>query len=165
METLTLSEFFTLIAPGASVAIAAVAAVLSVAYFLLAKRLFNETEKAMDGIEKSVNQMYSAMIRLSQKSGSYADEIESQVLQLEGAGGHLGRDAEVLNNGDSQAIEKPPFRPSIDSRSIYEKVSGNEVLHLKASQINEDSLQARISAIGGGEEEEEEEEEDERIVG
>lgn len=87
METLTLSEFFTLIAPGASVAIAAVAAVLSVAYFLLAKRLFNETEKAMDGIEKSVNQMYSAMIRLSQKSGSYADEIESQVLQLEGAGG------------------------------------------------------------------------------
>ena len=264
METGTLSEFFTLIAPGASVAIAAVAAVLSVAYFLLAKRLFNETVKAMDEIEKSVNQMYSAMIRLSKKSESPANEIEGRVLQFEGVAGHFGqdaedlnngswqsinldRDAEVFNNGDSQPInldrdaevfnngdsqpmhigqdaevlnnndsqsmnfgqdaedipngdsqpvhfgqdaedstngdsqsmnlgrdtevlnnsdfhatEEPPFRPSIDAKSIYEKVSGNEVLHLKPSQINGDSLQARISAIGASEEEEEE---DEKIAG
>ena len=60
MEGLSLSEIFTLIAAGASVAIAAVAIGLSVVYFFLANRLFRKTEETVDEIEKSVNQMYGA---------------------------------------------------------------------------------------------------------
>ena len=78
MEGLTLSEIFTLIAAGASVAIAAVAIGLSVVYFPLANRLFRKTEETVGEIENSVNQMYGALTKLSKRSESSAAEIEGE---------------------------------------------------------------------------------------
>ena len=110
MEGLTLSEIFTLIAAGASVAIAAVAIGLSVVYFLLANRLFRKTEETVGEIENSVTQMYGALTKLSKRSESSAAEIEGRVLQLQEVAAQIGQDAQLLNNAASQAIEQPPHQ-------------------------------------------------------
>ena len=82
MEALSLSEIFTLVAAGASIAVAAVAIGLSLIYFLLANRLFRRTEVTVNEIENSVNQMYGALTKLSKRSESSASEIEGRVLEL-----------------------------------------------------------------------------------
>ena len=89
-----LSEIFTLIAASFSAAIAVVAIVLSLVYFLLAKRLFRRIEEAVDGHENSVNQMYAALTKLSKKSESSAAEIEGRVLQLQGVVEEISHAAE-----------------------------------------------------------------------
>ena len=90
-----LSELFTLIAAGSSVAIAAIAIGLSLFYFLLAKRLFRRTEAAVDEHENSVNQMYAALTVLSKKSEFSAGEIEGRVLQLQGVVEQIAHDAKL----------------------------------------------------------------------
>ena len=103
MEALSLAELFTLIAASSSVAIALVAIVLSLVYFLLAKRLFRRIEEAVDGHENSVNQMYAALTKLSMRSESTAAEIEGRVLQLQAVVEQIGQDAKLSTKGDSLA--------------------------------------------------------------
>jgi len=146
METLSLSEIFTLIAAGASVAIAAVAIALSVVYFFMANRLFRKTEETVDEIEKSVNQMYGALTKLSKRSESSAAEIEGRVLQLQEVAEQIGQDARQLNNAASQAMEQAPHQPFFDLQPSLQRAPLN----------NGDSLQSRISAIVESEHEDEE---------
>ncbi len=146
MGGLSLSEIFTLIAAGASVAIAAVAIGLSVVYFFLANRLFRKTEETVDEIEKSVNQMYGALTKLSKRSEFAAAEIEGRVLQLQEVAEQIGRDAQLLNNAASQALEQPSYQSFFDHQPSIEK----------APAKNGGNLQSRISAIVEGEREDEE---------
>lgn len=146
MEGLSLSEIFTLIAAGASVAIAAVAIGLSVVYFFLANRLFRKTEETVDEIEKSVNQMYGALTKLSKRSEFAAAEIEGRVLQLQEVAEQIGRDAQLLNNAASQTLEQPSYQSFFDHQPSIEK----------APTKNGGNLQSRISAIVEGEREDEE---------
>ncbi len=108
MESLSLAELFTLIAAGASVAIAAVAIGLSVVYFLLANRLFRRTEETVEEIENSVNQMYGALTKLSKRNEFSAAEIEGRVQQLQEVAKQIGHDAQLLNQTASQDREQPP---------------------------------------------------------
>ncbi len=169
MEALSLAELFTLIAAGASVAIAAVAIGLSVVYFLLANRLFRKTEETVGEIENSVNQMYGALTKLSKRSESSAAEIEGRVLQLQEVAARIGQDAQLLNDAASQAIEQPPHQSFFNPQPSLESAPPSEVLNVKSAQmngdsiqasisttINEESLQARISAIVESEQEDEE---------
>ena len=103
MQEVSLSEFFTMIAPGVSISIAFVAVSLSMAFFLLANRLFRKTEASVSEIEKSVNQMYSAITKLSRRSESPAAEFDGGVLQFQEIAEHYSQDAETLNSGVSQA--------------------------------------------------------------
>ncbi len=146
MEGLSLSEIFTLIAAGASVAIAAVAIGLSVVYFFLANRLFRKTEETVDEIEKSVNQMYGALTKLSKRSEFAAAEIEGRVLQLQEVAEQIGRDAQLLNNAASQTLEQASYQSFFDHQPSIEK----------APAKNGGNLQSRISAIVEGEREDEE---------
>ncbi len=141
MEALSLSELFTLIAAGASVAIAAIAIGLSVVYFLLANRLFRKTEETVGEIENSVNQMYGALTKLSKKSESSAAEIEGRVLQLQEVAAQIGRDAQLLNNAASQNMEQPPQQSFFNPHPSFD-ASPSEVLNGKPGKIR-DSLQAR----------------------
>ena len=145
MEGLTLSEIFTLIAAGASVAIAAVAIGLSVVYFLLANRLFRKTEETVGEIENSVNQMYGALTKLSKRSESSAAEIEGRVLQLQEVAVRIGQDAQLLNDAASQAIEQPPHQSFFNPLPSLESAPPSEVLNMKPVPMNGDSLQASIS--------------------
>ena len=111
MDALSLSEIFTLVAAGASVAIAAVAIGLSVVYFLLANRMFRKTEKTVEEIEKSVNQMYGALTKLSKRSESSASEMEGRVLELQEVAKQIGKDAEHLNRTASKPSELKPILP------------------------------------------------------
>ena len=169
MEALSLAELFTLIAAGASVAIAAVAIGLSVVYFLLANRLFRKTEETVGEIENSVNQMYGALTKLSKRSESSAAEIEGRVLQLQEVAARIGQDAQLLNEAASQTIEQPPHQSFFNPQPSLESAPPSEVLNMKSAQTNGDSpqasipaqinggsLQARISAIVESEQEEEE---------
>lgn len=156
MEGLTLSEIFTLIAAGASVAIAAVAIGLSVVYFLLANRLFRKTEETVGEIENSVNQMYGALTKLSKRSESSAAEIEGRVLQLQEVAAQIGQDAQLLNNAASQAIEQPPQQSFFNPQPSLEMAPPSEVLNMRSVQSKGGSLQAKISAIvEAGQEDEE----------
>lgn len=156
MEGLTLAEIFTLIAAGASVAIAAVAIGLSVVYFLLANRLFRKTEETVGEIENSVNQMYGALTKLSKRSESSAAEIEGRVLQLQEVAAQIGQDAQLLNNAASQAIEQPPHQSFFNPQPSFEMAPPSEVLDMKSVQSKRGSLQSKISAIvESGEEDEE----------
>ena len=156
MEGLTLSEIFTLIAAGASVAIAAVAIGLSVVYFLLANRLFRKTEETVGEIENSVNQMYGALTKLSKRSESSAAEIEGRVLQLQEVAAQIGQDAQLLNNASSQAIEQPPHQPFFYPQASLEMAPPSEVLNMRFVQSKRGSPQAKISAIvEAGQEDEE----------
>ncbi len=169
MESLSLAELFTLIAAGASVAIAAVAIGLSVVYFLLANRLFRKTEETVGEIENSVNQMYGALTKLSKRSESSAAEIEGRVLQLQEVAARIGQDAQLLNDAASHAIEQPPHQSFFSPQPSLESAPPSEVLNMQSAQMNEDrleasistninsdSLQARISAIVESELEDEE---------
>ncbi len=182
MEGLSLAELLTLIAAGASVAIAAVAIGLSVVYFLLANRLFRKTEETVGEIENSVNQMYGALTKLSKRSESSAAEIEGRVLQLQEVAAQIGQDAQLLNDAASQSIEQPPHQSFFNPQPSLEIAPSGEVMNmgsapmngdspqasippemngdsLQASippEINGESLQARISAIVESEQEEEE---------
>ncbi len=169
MEGLTLAEIFTLIAAGASVAIAAVAIGLSVVYFLLANRLFRKTKETVGEIENSFNQMYGALTKLSKRSESSAAEIEGRVLQLQEVAAQIGQDAQLLNDAASQTIEQPPHQSFFNPQPSLESAPPSEVLNVKSAQMNGDSpqtsispelngvsLQARISAIVESEQEDEE---------
>ena len=169
MDGLSLAELLTLIAAGASAAIAAVAIGLSVVYFLLANRLFRKTEETVGEIENSVNQMYGALTKLSKRSESSAAEIEGRVLQLQEVAAQIGQDAQLLNDAASQTIEQPPHQSFFNPPSSLDIAPTSEVLDMKTAQVNGDSpqtsispelngvsLQARISAIVDSEQEEEE---------
>ncbi len=106
MEALSLSELFTLIAAGTSVAVAAIAIGLSLVYFLLANRLFRRTEVTVSEIETSVNQMYGELTKLSKRAESSATEIEGRVLQLQEVAEQIGQDAELINQAGT-AKEDP----------------------------------------------------------
>ena len=147
MEALSLAELFTLIAAGASVAIAAVAIGLSVVYFLLANRLFRKTEETVGEIENSVNQMYGALTKLSKRSESSAAEIEGRVLQLQEVAKQIGHDAQLLNQTASQTIEQAPHQSFFSPHPSLERAPPSEVLNMKSAQTNGDSLQARNSTI------------------
>ena len=151
MEALSLAELFTLIAAGASVAIAAVAIGLSVVYFLLANRLFRKTEETVGEIENSVNQMYGALTKLSKRSESSAAEIEGRVLQLQEVAARIGQDAQLLNEAASQTIEQPPHQSFFNPQPSLESAPPSEVLNVKSAQMNGDSLQASISPTISGE--------------
>ena len=122
MEALSLSELFTLIAAGTSVAIAAVAIGLSLVYFLLANRLFRRTEETVSEIENSVNQMYGALTKLSKRSDSSGAEIEGRVLQLQEVAEQIGQDAELLNQAASQPREQDQFQPLVNPQPSLESV-------------------------------------------
>ena len=117
MESLSLSESFTLIAAGASVAIAAIAIGLSLVYLLLAKRLFRRIEGALDEHENSVNQMYGALTKLSKRSESSASEMKGRVLELQEMAKQIGKDAEHLNRTASKPSELEPILPFFQSPS------------------------------------------------
>ena len=150
MEALSLAEIFTLIAAGASAAIAAVAIGLSVVYFLLANRLFRKTEETVGEIENSVNQMYGALTKLSKRSESSAAEIEGRVLQLQEVAAQIGQDAQLLNDAASQTIEQPPHQSFFNPHPSLESAPPSEVLNLKSAQTNGDSPQASIPAQTNG---------------
>ena len=169
MEGLSLVELLTLIAAGASIAIAAVAIGLSVVYFLLANRLFRKTEETVGEIENSVNQMYGALTKLSKRSESSAAEIEGRVLQLQEVAAQIGQDAQLLDDAASQTIEQPPHQSFFNPQPSIEVAPTSEVLNMQSVQVNGDnpqpsispklngvSLQARISAIVESELEDEE---------
>ena len=145
MEALSLSELFTLIAAGASVAIAAVAIGLSVVYFLLANRLFRKTKETVGEIENSFNQMYGALTKLSKRSESYASEIEGRVLQLQEVAKQIGHDAQLLNQTASQDRERDQYQPLVNQHSL-ESTPFRVVLNGKPGK-SRDSLQARNSTI------------------
>ena len=147
MEALSLSELFTLVAAGASVAIAAVAIGLSLVYFLLANRLFRKTENTVGEIENSVNQMYGALTKLSKRSEVAATEIEGRVIQLKEIADQIGRDAQILDKAASQPREPRPIQNFINPQPSLERAPPRQVLHMKPGGISEDSLQAKISAI------------------
>ena len=133
MEALSLSELFTLIAAGASVAIAAVAIGLSVVYFLLANRLFRKTEDRVEEIEKSVNEMYGTVTKLYNRSESSAAEFEGQVLQLQVVAEHFGKDAELFKEVASQTREQDQLQPHVNPQPSLESTlprdpAGNPVL-------------------------------------
>ena len=150
MEALSLAELFTLIAAGASVAIAAVAIGLSVVYFLLANRLFRKTEETVGEIENSVNQMYGALTKLSKRSESSAAEIEGRVLQLQEVAAQIGQDAQLLNDAASQTIEQPPHQSFFNPQPSLESAPPSEVLNMQPAQTNGDSPQASIPAQTNG---------------
>ena len=156
MEALSLSELFTLIAAGASVAIAAVAIGLSLVYFILANRLFRKTEETVDEIEKSVNQMYGALTKLSKRSEFAATEIEDRVTQLKEIAEQIGEDAQLLNKAALQQKEPRPFQPFLNPQPSLERAPSNQVLNISPSKNGDDSLQARISAIVDSEQEDDE---------
>ena len=141
MEALSLSELFTLIAAGASVAIATVVIGLSVVYFLLANRLFRKTEKTVGEIENSVNQMYGALTELSKRNESSAAEIEGRVLQFQKMAKQIGHDAQLLNQTASNTREQDQYQPFVDQPSL-----DRVVLNGKPGK-SRDSLQARDSTI------------------
>ncbi len=145
MEALSLAELFTLIAAGASVAIAAVAIGLSVVYFLLANRLFRKTKETVGEIENSVNQMYGALTKLSKRSESSAAEIEGRVLQLQEVAKQIGHDAQLLNQTASQDREQDQYQPLVIQPSL-ESTPPRVVLNGKPGK-GRDSLQARNSTI------------------
>ena len=115
MEALSLPELFTLIAAGASVAIAAVVIGLSVVYFLLANRLFRKTEETVEEIENSVNEMYGSVTKLYNRSESSAAEFQVNVLQLQEVAEHFGKDAELFKQAASQTREQDQLQPHVNT--------------------------------------------------
>ena len=147
MEALSMSELFTLVAAGASVAIAAVAIGLSLVYFLLANRLFRKTEDTIGEIENSVNQMYGALTKLSKRSEVAASDIEDRVNELRKVAAEMSEDAKIINKAATQPREVRPMQPFTPPQPSLERAPSKQVLNMKQERMTEDSLQAKISAI------------------
>ena len=147
MDALSLMEKFNLLAAGASVAIAAVAIGLSLVYFRRFNRMFHKTEERVEEMENSVNEMYGAVTKLFNRSESSAAEFEGQVLQLQEAAEHFGRDAELFKQAASQPREQDQLQPHVNPQPSLEGTPARVALNGKPGKMSKDGLQAGISTI------------------
>ncbi len=147
MDALSLMETFNLLAAGASVAVAAVAIGLSVVYFRRFNRMFRKTEDRVEEIEKSVNEMYSAVTKLYNRSESSAAEFEGQVIQLQEVAEHFGKDAELFKQTASQTREQDQLQPQVNPQLSLESAPPRVALNGKSGKMSKDSLQDGISTI------------------
>ena len=146
MEALFQSELLTLIAAGASIAVASVAIGLSVFFYFLANRMFRKTEGSVDQIENSVNQMYGALTKLSKRSDSAASAIEARVLQLQEVAEKIARDAQLLDTGASLVNEEAPHESFFNPKPNFAPALPNEPLNMIPAQKHESRPQAMIPA-------------------
>ena len=147
MEALSLMEKFNLLAAGASVAIAAVAIGLALAYFRRFNRMFHKTEERVEEMENSVNEMYGAVTKLFNRSESSAAEFQVHVLQLQEVAEHFGKDAELFKQAASQTGEQDQLQPHVNPQPSLESTPPRVALNGKPGKMSRDSLQNGISTI------------------
>lgn len=85
IEVNSLLEILPLVSAGASIVIAAVAIGFSIIYYAMVIKAFRKAEEAASRSEKSVNQIYVMLTKLShrtQDEASYLDERVSQLAAL-----------------------------------------------------------------------------------